>query len=148
MIIFTRTLEFLAHEISLTTGHTVRLTSFFHISCFARRNNTADLVWFLTEVSSWMYHMIWWPASGTELVGPSYRLIVGALPCFSWLLGCFLFELTAYLIRTRFYLELVPTIIMICTGVLLRYLNDTHSYFNLRIRFVDIRFGSVFDIII
>ena len=71
---------------------------------------------FLIIYRSWLLHSFY---TGTEFVGPSKRLVVGALPFFSWLIGCFLIEGYAYLIRNRVYFELVSTIITACTLPLL-----------------------------
>ena len=51
----------------------------------------------------------------TEFVGPSKRLIVGTIPCLTWVVGCFLIEGYAVGIRSRFYLEIVSTVLVACT---------------------------------
>ena len=47
---------------------------------------------------------------GTEMVGPGKRVFVGCLCLMSWVAGSLLTELIAYLQRSRFYLELINTI--------------------------------------
>ena len=44
------------------------------------------------------------------MVGPGKRVFVGCLCLMSWVAGSLLTELIAYLQRSRFYLELINTI--------------------------------------
>ena len=50
----------------------------------------------------------------SELVGPRYRLRVGTTICFAHCVGCILIVGVAYAVRSRFYLELVPTVTTMC----------------------------------
>ena len=54
-----------------------------------------------------------YPAS--EVVGPSKRTIVGTLPNFNGVIGCVVALGLAFVLRSRFYLELVATILTACT---------------------------------